>query len=205
MHIAIAASTAACVAPALLIDHLGGMHRNAIFIFLSGLGAIAAAGGALFAVVKWCLRRRPFHGPAPSGSTFETLLAGLTGLCVGAYSGALHDVGSFHVSTMIGHLGLLPLALLVCFARRPAWRPFLDITILMIGAEIGTQVGMMLTKYKRWVWWDDTTGLDLALWAGGVLAATFWILVQRTGLSTEEILRVRRAVEEGEMLPPRKG
>lgn len=205
MHIAIAASTAACVGPALLIDYLGGMHRGAVFVILSIAGAIAAVAGTLFVVAKWCLRRRPYHGPAASGSSFETLLAGLTGLCVGGYSGALHDVGHTHYSTAFGYFGLLPLALLVCFSRRPAWRPFLDITILMAGMEIGAQVGMMLTRFKRWEWWDDITGMDLAFWAGAVLAATFWMFVQRKGLSMEEVLRVRRAVEHGETLPPRKG
>jgi hypothetical protein len=207
VHVAIAASTAACVAPALLIDSLGGMARESIFIVLTQAGGFSAIALVTYTVLKWCRRRRPFHGPALSGSLYETLLAGITGLCLGAYTGTMHDaeVGGIHFSALVGYFGLLPVALLMCCSRRPAWRPFLDVTILMAGVEIGAQVGMMLTKHDRWYWWDDITGIDLAYWAGGMVAAVFWMIVQRKGLSVEEALRVRRMVEDGEELPPRKG
>ena len=202
-HVALAAPAAACVAPAILADSLGGMHRDALFLMLTSVGGVVALVALALVVVAWVRRGSPFPSAAPQGSAFETALTGLTGACLGAYAGVMQDA-YVHLSAMVASFGMLPLALLVCCPRRPVWRPFVDVSALMAGFEVFAQLGLMLTKWHALRWWDDVTGMSLLWWGGGLAAAAFWTFAQRRGLSFHEILRIRLAVEDGERPPPRK-
>ncbi len=206
IHLALAVPAAASVAPALLFDFRGGMARDTVFIALTAGAALVALVQVVVVVTRWCRMRPPFHDRAVAGSRHETALAGLTGLCLGGYAGVMQEVEvlGLHFSAGASYFVLLPLALIVCCARSPAWRPFVDVTLLMAGMEAGAQTGLMLTKWKELCWWGDITGIDAAYWAGGLLAAAVWGLARRTGVSFEEYVRVRAANENGDGLPPRR-
>lgn len=207
LHAALAVPTAAAVTPAIVVDWTGGSLRDATFVALTAGAALVAMALVLVIVLLWCLRRPPFHASPPEHATFASVLAGIAGLCLGGYSGVMHDVEvlGMHFSTASGYFALLPLALLVCCGRRPVWRAYLDVSLVMAGMEIGAQVSMMLTKWRELRWWDDITGIDAVYWAGGVAATTFWIFARRKGISFDEYVRIRAAVREGDTLPPRKG
>jgi len=173
LHVALAVPAAACALPAVALHVLDAPGRPDTYEAMTICAAAVAALLAAVVVVRWWRRGTPFHERVVAGSVYETVVAGLAGLSIGGYAGTMWSVGvgGLHVSTAAAYLVFLPVAILVCCARRPVWRPYLDVTALMAGVEVGVQGGLMLTEFRAFRWWEDISGMNAAFWVGGASAA----------------------------------
>ena len=208
IHVAIAAPvwTGLAVA-ATVITRAGPVSRADWETAATGLTLAAAAFWIALIVVAWVRRRPPFHEPAPDTSIARDLaLALIIGLGLGAHAGLLRSAsfGGAHGAAVTVYFLLLPTALLVSCSRSRITRALAEITAIMAGVELGAQVGLSYSKWKRLRWWDDITGIDAAYLGGAFAVALVWWTICKVAPGVGRRPRVWHSREDADAPAPRK-
>ena len=198
LHVALAIPVAVgCVVGFPLLGIDDGIPRNT-WQTIAGVATTAGAFAWWLAAAGLAWFRRHRRRSEVERTVPGRAVAALTGALLGLFAGLYEDPEplGMHLGAGCTYFALLPAALVSCVPRRPAWRPFADIALLMAGVEAGAQLGLSYAKWGELRWWDDVSGINLVYAEGAFAVAVVWFLVT---------YRVRRRTVtrlEGEDAPP---
>lgn len=170
------------------------------------LSGYAVAGGVALVITLAALvvaRRvrawpfEPLERPAWSEAPWAPwVLLPLAGFGTGLYASLLNDVRFFngmHAATVVAYLCFLPIAFAAAMAVDPRrLRRFGSLTALMLGMEVGSQLGVAALRPALFPWLEVTV-VDSMAWGAGAL--TVFLL---EGLQSALRMRRSRSATPGE-------